>query len=374
MIRSTRSRKALTATAALALSFSLAACGAANEETGGGSDSGSDSGEMTGVSGTLSGAGSSAQAAAVDAWKAGFLEANPDATVNYDPVGSGGGREQFVSGAVPWAGSDAFLTDDELTKGQEQCGGEGNLIEIPAYLSPIAVAYNVEGVDELNLSPKTMAQIFDQKITSWDDEAIAADNPDADLPSTDITVVNRSDESGTTENFVEYLSVAAGDAWPHEVSGDWPVSGGTAAKGTTGVVQSIEATDGAIGYSDVSQIGELPAAQVGVGEDWVEPSAEAAAKIIDASSTVEGRGEFDYATELKRDTTEEGTYPIVLASYELACTQYDDAEEAEMVKAWLTYITGEEGQQASADNAGSAPISEATREKATAAIEAISAE
>ena len=370
MIRSTRSRKALTATAALALSFSLAACGAANEDTG----SGSDSGETTGASGTLSGAGASSQAAAVDAWKAGFLEANPDATVNYDPVGSGGGREQFVSGAVPWAGSDAFLTDDELTKGQEQCGGEGNLIEIPAYLSPIAVAYNVEGVDELNLSPKTMAQIFDQKITSWDDEAIAADNPDADLPSTDITVVNRSDESGTTENFVEYLSVAAGDAWPHEVSGDWPVSGGTAAKGTTGVVQSIESADGSIGYADASQIGELSTVNVGVGEDWVGPSAEAAANILEASDQIADRGEFDYATDLKRDTTEEGTYPIVLASYELACTQYDDAEEAEMVKAWLTYITSEEGQQASADSAGSAPISEATREKATAAIEAISAE
>src|SRR5690606_9230923 len=110
VIRSTRSRKALTATAALALSLSLAACGASNES---GSAASADSGNGgEGVSGTLSGAGASSQAAAVDAWKQGFLEANPDATVNYDPVGSGGGREQFVSGAVPWAGSDAYLSDE----------------------------------------------------------------------------------------------------------------------------------------------------------------------------------------------------------------------------------------------------------------------
>lgn len=367
MIRSTRGRKALTATAAMALTFGLAACGAANE-SGGGSG-----GDGEGATGTLSGAGASSQAAAVDAWKAGFQKENPEATVNYDPVGSGGGREQFVAGGVPWAGSDAYLDEDELKDAQERCGGADNLIEIPAYLSPIAVAYNVEGVDELNLSPDTMAKIFDQKITTWDDAAIAKDNPDADLPSTKITVVNRSDESGTTENFVEYLSSAAEKSWPHEVSGDWPVKGGTAAKGTTGVVDAIESADGAIGYSDASQIGDLKAVNVGVGEDWVAPEADAAAKIIDASAQVKDRGEHDMAVDIERDTTEEGTYPIVLASYELACTQYDDAEEAEMVKAWLGYVVSEDGQAAGEEAAGSAPISDTVRERAEAAIKDISA-
>lgn len=367
MTRSTRNRKVLTATAALALSFSMAACGAGNEETGG-SASGGD-----GVSGELSGAGSSAQAAAVDAWKAGFQTKNPDVTVNYDPVGSGGGREQFVSGGVPWAGSDAYLSDEELTKGQKQCGGEDNLIEIPAYLSPIAVAYNVKGVDKLQLSPDTLAKIFDQKIKTWDDAAIAKDNPDAKLPSTKITVVNRSDESGTTENFVEYLAAAADKSWTHEVSGDWPVKGGTAAKGTTGVVEATSSTDGAITYSDVSQVGDLKSASIGVGKDWVEPSSEAAAKIIDASETVEGRGKHDMAVDLKRDTTEAGTYPIVLASYELACTEYEDAADAEIVKAWLEYVVSEDGQKAAEKTAGSAPISDGVRTRAMAAIEEISA-
>ena len=366
MIRTSRGRTTLAATAALTLSLSMAACGAQNEG-GGGSGDGD-------ASGTLNGAGASSQEAAVEAWRKGFLKENPDATVTYDPVGSGGGREQFISGAVPWAGSDAYLDEKELTDAQERCGGEGNLIEIPAYVSPIAIAYNVEGVDELNLSSDTMAKIFDQKITKWNDKAIAEDNPDADLPSTEITVVNRSDESGTTENLAEYLSSAAEKSWPHDVSGDWPVEGGTGAKGPSGVVQAIEGADGAIGYADASQVGELDTANVGVGEDWVAPDADAAAKIIDASEQVSGRGEFDHATDLERDTTEGGTYPIVLASYELACTQYDDAEEAEMVKSWLSYVISEDGQEVGAEEAGSAPISDDVRTKAEKAVEAIEAE
>lgn len=367
MIRNSRRHKTLTVSAALALSLSMAACGAQNEQGGG-------SGDGDSASGTLNGAGASSQEAAVEAWRKGFLKENPDATVTYDPVGSGGGREQFISGAVPWAGSDAYLDEQELTDAQERCGGEGNLIEIPAYVSPIAITYNVKGVDELNLSPETMAKIFDQKITTWDDKAIAKDNPDADLPSTDITVVNRSDESGTTENLAEYLSDAAKKAWPHEVSGDWPVEGGTGAKGTSGVVQAVEGADGAIGYADASQVGELDTVNVGVGDDWVAPEADAAAKIIDASEQVSDRGEFDYATDLKRDTTEGGTYPIVLASYELACTQYEDAEEATMVKSWLNYVISEDGQKAGAEEAGSAPISDDVRTKAEKAIEAIETE
>lgn len=367
MISST-SRKALTATAAAALTLTLGACSAANEQSSGATGSGS------GLSGTLSGAGASSQAAAVDGWKQGFLEKNPDVTVNYDPVGSGGGREQFISGGVPWAGSDAYLQDKELAKAQERCGGKNNLIEIPAYLSPIAVAYNVEGVGDLRLSPETLAKIFNQKITTWDDPAIQKENPDADLPSSTITVVNRSDESGTTENFVDYLSQAAGDHWPHEVSGNWPVKGGTAAKGTTGVVDAIEGSTGTIGYADASQIGDLDAASIKVGGDWVEPSPDAAAKIIDASEPAEDRGTFDHATDLKRDTQEAGTYPIVLASYELACTQYDDPETAKLVKAWLSHIVSEDGQKAAAEAAGSAPISNDLRKKAEKAIEAIETE
>ena len=192
--------------AALALSVSLTACGAANE---GGSSDDAGSGDGSSLSGTLSGGGASSQEAAQNAWRAGFQEANPDVTVNYDPIGSGGGREQFSAGGFPFAGSDSYLTDDEgeLSAAAEQCGSDP--IEIPNYVSPIAVIYNIEGVDSLNLSPEVIAGIFNDEITSWDDPAIAELNQGVELPSESITAVHRSDESGTTENFTNFLATVA---------------------------------------------------------------------------------------------------------------------------------------------------------------------
>ena len=360
------------APAAALLTLSLAACGAANEgsTTDANTATGTESSAGAEVSGSIAGAGSSAQAAAMEAWRASFETANPDATVTYDPVGSSGGREQFISGAVAFAGSDAYLKDEELTAATERCG-DGEVIQMPAYVSPIAVAYNLEGVDDLQLSPETLAKIFTQQITSWDDPAIAADNPDATLPSTAITPVNRSDGSGTTKNFTDYLSAAAPAVWTFGAVDDWPVEGGTGGQGTSGVVAAVGQADGAIGYADASQIGDLSAASVKVGEEYVGPSAEAAAKIIDASPRVEGRGQFDFAIDIDRETQEAGTYPIVLAAYTMACTTYDDPAQAALVKAFLSYVVSEDGQLVSQENAGSAPISDTFRADAQNAIDAI---
>lgn len=369
MKRSTLSRAAALP-AAVVLSLGLAACGASNEDSGTDSDSGEESSDL---SGTLDGAGASSQAAAMEAWIAGFSETAPDVTVNYDPSGSGAGREQFIAGGTIFAGSDSYFDEEELPQAEERCGGEGTVIELPLYVSPIAVIYNLEGVEGLQLAPATIASIFAQQITNWNDPAIAADNPDATLPDQAITVVNRSDESGTTENFTEYLSATAPDVWTEEPSGDWPFPGGEAAQGTSGVVGAVEAGTGTIGYADASQAGDLGVALVGVGEEFAEPTPEAAAAVVDASTTVEGRGDFDFAIDVARDTTEAGTYPIVLVSYTIACTQYDDEADAANVAAFVEYLASEEGQTAAADAAGSAPISETTRENAATAVEAISA-
>ncbi|WP_433408606.1 phosphate ABC transporter substrate-binding protein PstS [Saccharomonospora azurea] len=350
--------------AAAALTLGIAACGSANEQGSG------QGGDGSGLSGTISGAGASSQEAAQKAWQAGFLADNPDVTVNYDPIGSGGGREQFISGGSDFGGSDAFLDDDELKAAQERCG---NVVEIPTYVSPVAVIFNIEGVNELSLKPETIAKIFNQKITNWNDPEIAESNPGVDLPDLAITPVNRSDESGTTENFVEYLKAAAGDEWPHEPSGDWPVKGGEAAQGTSGVVQAVTNGNGAIGYADASQAGKLGTVKVGVGDDFVAYSPQAAAKVLEVSERIEGRGDTSFAYELARDTTEAGTYPIVLVSYALACTDYDDPAKADVVKSYFNYMISSEGQQASADNAGSAPISDALRKELQPAVDAIGA-
>ena len=368
--RSTR-LAAVLATASLA----LAACGsdadnaAQNAEAFGGGGNGDGSGSL---SGTLSGAGSSAQAAAMEGWIAGFQGTNAEVTVNYDPVGSGGGREQFLSGGVDFAGSDAALDDEELAQAQERCG-DGGLVEVPLYISPIAVAFNLPGVESINLSPETLAKIFTQDITSWDDPAIAADNPDADLPDTAVTPVNRADESGTTENFAEYLAAAAPSVWTYEPDGNWPVSGGEAGQGTSGVVQAITAAEGAIGYADASQVGDLGIAAIGVGDEFVDYSPEAAAAVVESSPRVEGRPEGSLALEIARDTQESGNYPIVLVSYQLACTTYDDDATADLVREFLLYAASEDGQAAAEASAGSAPISDALRADAEEQLEKIGA-
>ncbi len=337
-------------------------------------DSSDDTGDAEGtaeLSGSIAGAGASSQESAVQAWIAGFQAISPDVSVTYDPIGSGGGREQFITGGTDFGGTDAVLDDDELAQSQDVCG-PGGAIDLPLYISPIAVIYNLEGVDEqLQMSPETIAGIFNQEITNWSDPAIAEDNPDVELPDLAINPVNRSDESGTTENFTEYLAAAAGDAWPHEPSGDWPVGGGQSAQGTSGVVQTVSGGDGTIGYADASQAGDLGTVAVGVGDEFVPYSPEAAAAVVDASPLIEGRPEHDLAFDLQRDTTASGAYPIVLVSYHMACTQYDDAATGELVKAYLTYVASEEGQQAAASAAGSAPISDTLREQVMASIDAI---
>ncbi|MGY1672136.1 phosphate ABC transporter substrate-binding protein PstS [Geodermatophilus sp. SYSU D00710] len=371
---STRSRAAVLSTA-LAGTLALTACGAANESdtASGGSGSGGGSEESAAeLSGDLVGAGSSAQQAAMEAWQAGFEGEYPDVAFSYDPVGSGGGREQFIAGATDFAGSDAPLDEEELTAAQERCGG-GEVFELPNYISPIAVIFNLEGVDQLDLSPGTIARIFAGQITTWNDPAIAQENPDAQLPDTPITPVHRGDDSGTTDNFTDYLFQTAGDVWTSEPDGVWPLPGGEAANGTSGVVGVVESTVGAVTYADASRAGELGVVNVGVGQEFVAPSAEAASAVVENSPAVEGRGEYDFAIEVNRQTEGSGEYPIVLVSYHIGCVQYDDQSAADNVKAFMSYVISEDGQQAAAENAGNAPISDTLREQAQPAVDAISA-
>jgi phosphate transport system substrate-binding protein len=363
-VRSLGSRPVLVV-ATLATMLGISGCAAVNER-----NLPEGAGEQ--LAGSLVGAGSSAQQAAMQGWTAGYAAVQPEVTVNYDPVGSGGGREQFLAGGTDFAGSDAFLDDEELAQAEERCGAQG-IFELPNYIAPIAVVYNLEGVDELRLAPDTLARIFAQDITRWDDAAIAEENPDADLPDLAITPVNRSDESGTTENFVEYLSQAAGEAWPYEVDGNWPVDGGEAAQGNSGVVGAVAAGQGTIGYADLSQAGDLGVASIQVGEEFVTPTAEAAAAVVENSEPVEGRGEYDFAIEVARDTEGSGEYPIVLISYHIGCVSYDDPQTAALVRSFMGFVVSEAGQEAAAQVAGSAPISDALRQQAQTAIDAVTA-
>jgi phosphate transport system substrate-binding protein len=323
------------------------------------------------VSGTLTGIGASSQNSAMEAWRTGFQSANEGATVQYSPDGSGAGRTAFLSGGAQFAGSDAYLSDEEMTTAMEVCGPDG-AIDIPAYISPIAIAFNLDGITELNLDAPTIAQIFKGEISTWNDPAIADQNDGVDLPDTPITVVHRSDESGTTENFTDYLAAAAPEDWTDEASGTWPTAYQSEnAKGTSGVVQTVTSTDGAITYADASAVGSLGQTHVKVGEEYTELSSEAAALAVEVANPVEDRPENDMALELERDTTESGAYPVVLISYHIYCTTYDSQETVDLVKAFGSYVISEDGQAEAESSAGSAPISESLREQAQTAIDSI---
>jgi len=171
--------------------------------------------------------------------------------------------------------------------------------------------------------------------------------------------------------FTAYLNAIAPDVWTAEADGVWPLQGGEAAQGTSGVVQAIKAGNGAIGYADASQTTGLGQVKVGVEGEYVAYSAEAAAALVEASPLEEGRGDADLVFDVDPAAAPAGSYPIALVSYLIACEQYEDQNKAELVKTYLEYVASEEGQQAAADNAGSAPISDGLREKVLAAIDTI---
>ena len=330
--------------------------------------------QASSLSGELIGSGASSQGSAQEAWIAGFQGANADVTVNYDPQGSGTGRETFQAGGAAFAGSDRAFKLEEIEAGPfETCAPDSGLVEFPAYISPIAVVFNLEGIESLNMDAATIAGIFSGQITSWNDEAIASQNPDVELPDLAINPVHRADKSGTTENFTDYLAEVAGDAWtPGEAIEEWPADlGGEGAQQTSGMASAVQNGSGTIGYIDASRAEGMGTVAVKVGDEYVEYSPEAAAAVLDASSPEDGRGEHDLAINLDRQTDAAGVYPIVLVSYLIGCEQYADAANAELVKAYFSYIVSEEGQSQAAEAAGSAPISADLRSTIEASIEAI---
>jgi len=350
--------------------LALTACGSDN--AAGTAQSGTPSAAGTKVTGTLTGIGSSAQGAAMDVWKTNFASANQGASVQYSPDGSGAGRKAIIDGSAQFAGSDAYLKDDELASSKEKCGPEG-AINIPVYISPIAIAFNIPDVKELNLDAPTVAKIFRGQIAKWNDPAIASMNPGVTLPDLKVTPVNRSDDSGTTSNFTDYLAAAAPAVWTDKAAGVWPASlKGENAKGTSGVVKTVTDTPGAVTYADDSAVsGKLGVAQIKVGDTFTKISADAAAKAVDAGKPVDGRSASDLAIKLDRKTTIEGAYPVVLVSFHVVCSTYDKQATVDLVKAFETYVVSDAGQKAAADAAKSAPLSKTLQDKAAKAIESL---
>ncbi|MEO7350047.1 MAG: phosphate ABC transporter substrate-binding protein PstS [Terrimesophilobacter sp.] len=282
-------------------------------------------------SGELNGGGASSQSSASDAWIAAFQTANPNVTINYSPDGSGAGRKAFMSGGVSYAGSDSALSAEELTQKFAACAAGSGALDLPVYISPIALIFNIDGVDTLNLDSSTIAKIFSGDITKWDDAAIVALNPGTKLPGDSITAVHRSDDSGTTKNFTDYLSKTAPEEWDAAPADTFPYSGGEAAQGTSGVVDAVTNGKNTIVYADASRAGALGVAAIKVGDTFVDYTAAAAAEVVAGSPLVEGRNVNDIAIALDRTTTDPSHYPLVLVSYLIVCQEYADSKVGALV-------------------------------------------
>ena len=367
--------RSIAALSGIVMLASVAACGDNTAATTDNSSSSDSTSKSTPISGNFSGAGASSQQAAVEAWIAGFQGTNPEAKIAYNPSGSGAGVQTFLTGATAWAGSDKALADDEVEQSKSVCT-EGTAFDVPVYISPIAVVFNLKGVSDagkhINMDAATIAKIFDGKITKWNDPAIADQNKDLKLPDTAITVVHRSDKSGTTQNFVSYFKDVTPDNWTYDLSENWPNEVGQGAKGTSGVISTVKQADGTIGYADFSQVGDLGTVAVKVGDKYSEISAEAGSKVIDDSELdADAKGDNRVVVKINHATEADGAYPIVLVSYDIVCPAYKDTKQAEFAKAWLTYVTSDEGQKAAQDAAGTAPLPSSLKSEITKSIEAI---
>ncbi|WP_199043113.1 phosphate ABC transporter substrate-binding protein PstS [Glycomyces salinus] len=315
---------------ASALALSLAACGGGDDD-----DSGSD-GDM--VSGEIIGTGASFPdayyAAAIEA----YADVNPDLIVTYDAVGSGTGKSDFGEGLNDFAGTDSLVAEGD---GPE----EGAYQYIPTVAAPITVSYNLPDVEGVQLGQETLAAIFQGDITSWDDDAIAADNPDLELPTTDITIAHRSDGSGTTGNFTLFLDEAT-DTWTLGAGDtvEWP-SNSVGGDGNTGVAQNIQNTEGAIGYvdlADATETGLTFASIENADGNFVQPSLEGTTAGLDGAVV---NDDLSY-NPLNASGPE--AYPITAPTYILIQTEYEDADKAAGVKAFLTWLLTD-GQEIAAD-------------------------
>lgn len=355
----------------LAAGLTLSACGTDDNTTGGGGASGSRSpAAVTCASGMLTSSGSTAQANAMSEWTKNYQQTCTGTQVNYGGGGSGQGITDFTNGVTDFAGSDFPLDAAQKPLADRRCG-TGNAIDLPMVPGPIAVGYNLPGVSDLNLSAGTIAKIFSGRITRWNDPAVRQDNPGVTLPSLGIQTFHRSDGSGTTFNFTNYLENDARGDWTFGHDKAWKAPGGQGSKGTAGIAQGVKSTPGGIGYLEQSFATEnsIPFARVGNGQDvFVELTAANVANFL-SKATVVGTGDdltlrFDYAN------TDANAYPNVLVTYEIVCEKGNKPDRAPLLRNFLGYLAGD-GQQV-LPSSGYVSLPDNLKQKVAAAVGRIS--
>ena len=337
--------------ALVAMALSLAACSSSSSSSGSTASSSpssgsSGSGSTAKVSGTLNGSGSTFQLTFQQDAIAGVKSVQPSLTVNYGGGGSGKGLTDLASGTVNYAGSDAPATPAQAA------GFKSSVLYFPVVIGPITMAYNLSGVSKLQLSAPVIAQIFEGKITSWNNAAIKADNPGVTLPSTAITIAVRSDSSGTTSNFSSFLVKAAGSGWTlgHGSIIKWP-SSARAGTGNPGVAQIVKSTPGAIGYVDYATAKASSLSFASVKNQtgaYIAPSPTSASA---AASHITPAANLTFSAVWAPGAD---SYPITYQSWDLVYAKQSSASTAQALQAWIGYLIG--SGQSLLPNLGYAPL------------------
>jgi phosphate transport system substrate-binding protein len=296
-----------------------AACGSSSSSSGGSLPSA-----------TLNGSGSTFQKTFDQDQISAFTQAHSNVTINYAGGGSGKGRTDLEDQVVDFAGTDATISAADIGKYKG-----GTVLYFPTVVAPITVSYNLSGVKNLALSADTLAKIFSRQITTWDDPAIKADNPALSLPSTAITVVHRSDASGTTQNFTLYLKKASPSLWSLGSGStvQWPTDT-QAGNGNAGVAQVVKSTDGAIGYVDFADAtnAQLTFAGIKTASGVVQPSLQGASNALNG---VTFNADLTYDPI---DSTASGAYPITSPTWIIVYKNQTDHNKGTVLKAFLSYI------------------------------------
>jgi phosphate transport system substrate-binding protein len=322
------------------VTLALAACSGEVREADGNSAP-AEPGDTQGageLSASLDGAGATFPEPLYLEWIGEFMTSvAPDSSINYQGIGSGGGIQQFTQGTVDFGASDAPMSDEEVAAAEDASGAR--VLHIPMVFGAVALAYNVEGVEGLRLDADTLAGIYLGEISNWNDPALAALNPGASLPDLEIQAVHRSDSSGTTSIFTDYLSTVS-TSWEQTVGRgkevEWP--GGVGGQGNDGVAAVVQQQAGSLGYVELSYAVEsgLPVVELeNQAGNFVEPSLEA--------TTAAGEN-ADFPEDLRFSLTNspaEDAYPIVGATWILAYDTMEDAAKADVLKAYLEWALQE---------------------------------
>jgi phosphate transport system substrate-binding protein len=349
----------------VALALTLGACSSSGTSAPSGGSTGtatSGGGGSANLSGTLNGSGSTLQLVYQQAAISAFKSVQSGMTVNYGAGGSGKGRTDLASGVVNFAGSDSPIPAKEAANFKGK-----TVLYYPILIAPITVSYNLSGVSKLQLSGPTIAGLFSGKIKTWNDPAIKADNPGVSLPSTPVTIAHRSDSSGTTANFTQFLTEAGGSAWTLGAGSvvNWPATS-RGGNGNSGVAQIIKATPGAVGYVDYAdaKASSLVFAYIKNKDgQYVTPSVDAASAAA-SHATIKPDLTFSAIWASGADS-----YPITAQSWVLVYQTQSSTNNTAMLKAYIGYLVGD-GQQL-LPQLGYAPLPANIDQQAKAAISKI---